>query len=438
MKKTIHLRQTLLFLGDIILYYSALIITIILNFQKQEIPSALSQHILPFTFILPVWLLIFFLFGFYQLEKLKTRYLIIKQTLVAFLVAGILSVVFFYLTPFFGIAPKTNLLIFGTIFLLFVLLWRFFLAQIWKSYFKKNILVVGAGEEIENFIKTLKSSPQFGYSIVATLKSWDAETVKNLISKNKIHIIVLDKRNFSLGSQRMLYFLLSRGIDIWDFYFAYESIFQKIPINHIDYGWFMNNLKEGEKLFVDKIKRLIDILLAIIFIIISLPLSLLISLSIKLEDRGPIFYKQKRVGKNLKEFYIYKFRSMIPDAEKSVVVWAQENDPRITKVGRFLRKTHLDELPQMINILKGDISFVGPRPERPEFVKELEKKIPFYNLRHIIKPGFTGWAQIKFRYARSIEDTFQKLEYDLYYIKNRSLILDLYILIKTINLLFRE
>ncbi len=438
MKKTIRLRQILLFLGDIILYYSALIITIILSFQKQEIQLALSQHILPFTFILPVWLLIFFLFGFYQLEKLRTQYLIIKQTLAAFLLAGILSVVFFYLTPFFGIAPKTNLLIFGTIFLLFLLLWRFFLAQIWKSYFKKNVLVVGTGEEIENFIETLKSSPQFGYSIVATLKSWDIETIKNLISKNKIQIIVLDKKNFSLGSQKILYFVLSKGIDIWDFHFAYESIFQKIPINHIDYGWFLNNLKEGKKLFVDRIKRLGDIFLATIFIIVFFPLGLIISLLTKLEDRGPVFYKQKRVGKNLKEFYIYKFRSMIPDAEKFIAIWAQKNDPRITKVGRFLRKTHLDELPQMINILKGDISFVGPRPERPEFVKELEKKVPFYNLRHIVKPGFTGWAQIKFRYARSIEDTFQKLEYDLYYIKNRSLILDLYILIKTINLLFRE
>ncbi len=437
MKKAIRSRQILLFLGDIILYYSALIITIIFSFQKQEFQPALSQHILPFSLILPLWILVFFLFGFYQLEKLGARYFIIKQIPVAFLVAVIFSAIFFYLVPFFGITPKTNLLIFGVTFLLFICLWRLFLLRIWKSHFKKNILVVGSGKEIENFIETLKNSPHFGYSVVAVLKTWKQETIKNYILKNRIQIIILDKKNFSLDSQKILYFILSRNIDIWDFHFAYESIFQKIPINHINYGWFLNNLKEGEKLFIDKTKRLIDILLAIIFIIASLPLSLLISLLIKLEDKGPVFYKQKRIGKNLKEFYIYKFRSMIPDAEKFIAVWAQKNDPRITKVGKFLRKTHLDELPQMINILKGDISFVGPRPERPEFVKDLEKKIPFYNLRHIIKPGFTGWAQIKFRYARSIEDTFQKLEYDLYYIKNRSLLLDLYILIKTINLLFR-
>ena len=128
---------------------------------------------------------------------------------------------------------------------------------------------------------------------------------------------------------------------------------------------------------------------------------------------------------------------MVPNAEKNGPLWAEKNDPRITKVGKILRRTHLDELPQMINVLKGDISLVGPRPERPEFVEKLEKEIPYYHLRHIVKPGFTGWAQIKFRYARSVIDSLEKFEYDLYYIKNRSLLLDIYILLKTFGLFFR-
>jgi len=186
------------------------------------------------------------------------------------------------------------------------------------------------------------------------------------------------------------------------------------------------------------LKRFVDIILAFSIIIITSPLWLIFAVLIKLEDKGPVFYRQKRVGKDRNEFWLTKFRSMKIDAENGKAKWAEKDDPRITKIGRFLRKIHLDELPQMLNILKGDISLVGPRPERPEFVKKLEKEIPHYHLRHIIRPGFTGWAQIKFRYGRTVEDSHEKFQYDLYYIKNRSLFLDLGILLKTFQLFFSK
>jgi exopolysaccharide biosynthesis polyprenyl glycosylphosphotransferase len=217
---------------------------------------------------------------------------------------------------------------------------------------------------------------------------------------------------------------------------AYETLLHKIPIDFVSQTWFLQNLSEGDKKIYDKIKRFDDIILTSLIVIITSPLWLIFALLIKLEDKGPMFYKQKRVSKDGKDFWLTKFRSMKVDAENGEAKWAEKNDPRITKIGRFLRKIHLDELPQMINVLKGDISLVGPRPERPEFVKKLEKEIPHYQLRHIIRPGFTGWAQIKFRYGRTIEDSHEKFQYDLYYIKNRSLFLDLGVLLKTFQLFF--
>jgi len=177
---------------------------------------------------------------------------------------------------------------------------------------------------------------------------------------------------------------------------------------------------------------------ASILLALTFPLWPVIALAIKWESSGPIFYSQERIGANGKLFRLTKFRSMINNAEIGRPVWAQKNDPRVTRMGNILRRTHLDELPQMINIIKGDLSLVGPRPERMEFVKELEKQIPHYNIRHIIKPGFTGWAQVNFHYARTPMDTYEKFQYDLYYLKNRSLILDFSILLKTINLIFKN
>jgi len=219
---------------------------------------------------------------------------------------------------------------------------------------------------------------------------------------------------------------------------AYEIICDKIPISFVAQTWFLENLKEGEKGFHDKAKRIIDILLAFLLLLLTFPFWPFIILAIKLEDKGPIFYYQERTGKDRKPFLLIKFRSMIKDAEKEKAVWAEKEDSRITRVGKFLRQSHLDEIPQMLNVLKGDISLVGPRPERPEFVQQLEKEIPHYHIRHLIKPGFTGWAQIKFRYGRSIMDSFEKFQYDLYYLKNRSLILDLRILLKTFQLFLKK
>jgi exopolysaccharide biosynthesis polyprenyl glycosylphosphotransferase len=189
-----------------------------------------------------------------------------------------------------------------------------------------------------------------------------------------------------------------------------------------------------QSLYATHIKRIMDIILSSIGLVTASPIIVLTALAIKLDSKGSVLYKQKRIGLNETEFELLKFRSMSVDAEADEQpVWAKENDPRTTRVGRIIRKTRIDEIPQMWNVLKGEMSFIGPRPERPEFVGKLEEDIPYYFFRHAVKPGITGWAQINYRYGASREDAAEKLQYDLFYIKNLSAFLDLRILMKTVE-----
>ena len=187
-----------------------------------------------------------------------------------------------------------------------------------------------------------------------------------------------------------------------------------------------------------RVKRLIDLILSSVLLAISAPLVVFFGLLIKLTSKGPMFFKQTRVGFKSELFTIYKLRTMAIDAEASGAQWAKKNDSRITPLGRFLRQTRIDELPQCWNVLKGNMSFVGPRPERPEFTKELTEKIPYYDLRHLVKPGLTGWAQVNYPYGASIEDSLKKLQYELYYIKNQTLLLDLNIMLRTLITVFQR
>ncbi len=221
-------------------------------------------------------------------------------------------------------------------------------------------------------------------------------------------------------------------VDIRSFY---EHVVKSLPISQITEEWLLQN--EGFNLntrgSLRRLKRALDVLISLVVLVPAAPVMLLTAIAIRLESPGPVIYKQDRVGLFEKEFTVYKFRSMRTDAEKNGAVWARAHDDRITRVGRFIRKVRIDELPQIWNILKGDMSFIGPRPERMTFVKELKKQIPYYSLRHTVKPGLTGWAQVSYPYGASVEDSFRKLEYDLYYIKNISILLDITIILKTVG-----
>jgi len=395
------------------------------------------RHLFPFTILYLSWLIVFYISGLYELALFRKFSTLYVRILTALLICAGLGVFFFYLFPFFGITPKTNLALTIAFFGILTVAWRNIFSSIFASHFQNKVAIIGRNAQAEELSQIIQNNPHLGYKFIAFLDP--QEDVLWQIQTKKPDILILAE-NIEPRSPLVetLYRCLPLKIDLIDLAQAFEIICEKIPITFINQIWFLENLKERKREFYEKLKRLIDVISSFLILFFTSPLWLIIALAIKLEDGGPIFYFQKRVGKDRKSFSLIKFRSMKVNAEEYGAIWAEKNDPRITKIGKILRQSHLDELPQMINILKGEISLVGPRPERPEFVSQLEKEIPYYHLRHLIKPGFTGWAQIKFRYARSVMDSFEKFQYDLYYLKNRSFFLDLKILLKTFNLFFKK
>jgi lipopolysaccharide/colanic/teichoic acid biosynthesis glycosyltransferase len=259
---------------------------------------------------------------------------------------------------------------------------------------------------------------------------WD--TIANASVDLPINIIIAEHTD----PQSILELSQTLGAEPMTLLEGFETFFAKVPLELMTDEMAITLMTRHDNKAVQFFYRIVEIIFASLILIITSPFLLIAIIARLIEDGTPVFYSQKRVGKNGKLFSVYKLRSMTKDAEKDGAVWADHKDTRITTLGNILRKTHIDEVPQMLNIIKGDIALVGPRPERPEFVSQLEKQIPYYFLRHTIRPGFTGWAQIKYRYARTIDDAKEKFEYDLYYIKNRNALLDVGIVLKTLQIIF--
>ncbi len=433
-----HLREKkiVLLLGDILLMYGALVLTMWVRFGDLY-AQQLMVHALPFSFVYVLWLLSFYVLGLYDLSLIPSSQKFLGRFLGELVLMMAIGSAFFYLIPTSAITPKTNLLVHVALLGGLVLLWR-------SMYFRKlatlnpwHIGIFGEPKEVQDLHTLIRQHRHLGFESV-TFSVLDT-SLPEKIRKHGLHVVVLPNQATTDSELlQVMYATLPMGTAYMSFAQAYERFSKKIPLSSIDQRWFLNNVAERHDGLYQQVKRLGDFVVALLLLTLSLPVWILIALVIKLEDRGQIFYTQRRVGKNNKLFSIIKFRSMRKDAEAYGVQWAQKRDARVTRVGAFLRASHLDELPQLINVLRGDISLVGPRPERPEFVSQLEKEVPHYHIRHLITPGFTGWAQINFRYARSVMDSQEKFEYDLYYIKNRSLFLDLLILLKTARLFFPQ
>jgi len=264
----------------------------------------------------------------------------------------------------------------------------------------------------------------------------DLASLPSIIAQHHIDRVVvsLSDRRGALPISELLQAKLS-GVRVEDAATTYERIAGKILIESIRPSWLIFSDGFRASRTTRLLKRTVDLLLATVGLAVSSPLMLAAAIAIRLESPGPVLYSQERVGEAGRRFILYKFRSMRVDAEAGAPLWASENDERVTLVGRFIRLTRIDELPQLWNVLRGDMSFVGPRPERPFFVEQLAAVIPFYMQRHAVKPGITGWAQIKYRYGSSIEDATEKLRYDLYYIKHLSILFDLSIVLDTVTVI---
>lgn len=305
---------------------------------------------------------------------------------------------------------------------------------------KQKILFVGENSYTKDLLESIKNDDQ--YKLMGFLKDEKDETLQKIVLKmcavGKIDIIV-DFGEDLLKDPKLVDILLQyklSGLQFYNYLEFYEMYENKLPVSHLSSKWFLEN--SGFEIYYNnfnlRVKRLLDLIFAIIIGICTLPLMIMAAIIVKIESKGPIFFVQERIGEGNKKFNIVKFRSMTTDAEKNGPQWASKNDNRVTHWGKIMRATRIDELPQLWNVLRGEMSFVGPRPEREYFIQQLEKEIPYYNLRHTVKPGLTGWAQVMYPYGASVEDAYRKLQYDLYYIKHHDIIFDIKVLLKTITI----
>lgn len=338
--------------------------------------------------------------------------------------------------------------------ILLIFAWRLSYSYVLdKGFFNQKIAIMGSSDLAGNIYREISDKKDCGYEISlviseATEKQWpilkkttpviylhNNDTFLEAISKlniDKIIVALKEKRNnFPL---KALLDCRVRGTDVVDGNSFYETLTGKLSVEQINPGWLIFSDGFRHSQLKRYLKRLFDLIIASVMIVILLPLIIFIAIIIKLESRGPVLFSQERIGEKRKPYPVYKFRSMVEDAEKlSGPKWAEDDDPRVTRVGKFIRKWRLDELPQLWNVLKGDMSFVGPRPERAYFIEKLEKEIPYYGKRFTVKPGLTGWAQVSYGYGATIEDAIEKLNYELFYIKNMSILMDIVIVFRTVK-----
>ncbi|MBM3256769.1 MAG: sugar transferase [Candidatus Liptonbacteria bacterium] len=432
----------LLLIGDIATLYISLVATLLIRHGAAFGPELYDRHLAPFSIIFALWILVFYTAGLYDIRRLRNSLEFFKTLSLALATNALLTVTLFYLVPFFGIAPKTNLFIFLGIFTVLEVTWRRF----WNLYAAKGeapnkVVLIGEGQSAREIEEIISHNPQLGYSLVKHLPPTLPTGVtpgflRESLAASGGNLVVIDRKLKSIPTlNRELYALLRTGVEVKDIPSFYESLFKKVPLQEIEEGWILENIADQTR-FYDPLKRGFEFCAALFLFIALLPLEILLGLLVILTSRGPAIYKQVRVGKYGEEFTLYKFRTMRRDAERHGPQWSGPQDARVTLVGKILRHTHLDELPQLWNILRGDLSFVGPRPERPEFVRDLKEKVAYYEIRLLVKPGVTGWAQINYRSDITTEDVAEKIKYDIYYVKNRSPILDIAIVFRTLKTLF--
>ncbi len=450
-KKSFHIdiseRKLLLRTFDVVSMLLSLIIAS--KYTSFTYIDVNSDLIYSWFFILAIYFLLFGqIFQLYNLKVSNNRFLVIRSVFVT----ALITTLFYIFSPFITPSLPTNRLQIIYFFLLItlpVILWRFlYIALLFSPRYFKTIIVIGHTSRTEKLIELIQFK---NYHNIATYVSNaeieglnnfnDVKTVDliELVSANLASEIVISTSGFSGDTisrlNKQLIFLFETGVNIKSFETYYEEVTNRIPKEYLDFNFYKNiNFSvNNDNQFFHFMQIVIDVLISLIgitFFICIIPLILIGNL---IGNRGPLFYTQDRVGFKGEVFKIYKLRSMVKYAEIDGAVWAKKNDKRITSFGKLLRNTRLDEFPQFINILKGEMSLIGPRPERPEFVSDLEEKIPFYAIRHIVRPGLTGWAQVNYPYANTIEEQETKLRYDLYYIKERSFFLNFKILIKTVS-----
>ena len=419
-----------------------------------------ASHVLSYWYMFPVllggWWMLAWLNDLYNIPSSVKKVLSFTRiTVVGGLGTAIYLVAYFLAPP--QTLPRFYYFTFLVIVLIAIMFWRWMYASLFTMpSFRHCILIVGSGDRGRSIARELNLASGLNYHVLGYVEkettTHDTENddlpivgqmadLPHLVKRFQVHeVVVAIERHIDANLFQLLIECQARGVRISLMADLYEQIYRRVPVEYIDPGWALQVI-QGRAVFNRlqlSLKRLSDLALGLLALPVWALFVPVIALAIRLDSPGPIFYRQIRCGRAGRPFSILKFRTMISDAEKDGKPrWATENDDRITRVGRFLRKARLDELPQVLNVLRGEMSFIGPRPERPEFVEELQHQIPFYRARLMVKPGLSGWAQVHYNYGNSVEDALIKLQYDLYYLHSWSLWLDLYIIFKTVGVVFK-
>jgi sugar transferase (PEP-CTERM system associated) len=422
---------------------SFLLATACLVGPDSDIALIYENGILKIAGITIFTLLLSYYFDLYEPQRISGRWEIYFRLLLVLSVLSFVLAALLYLYPEIEIGP--NVLLAGAAILAIALgLWRS--AYEWiigLPAFRQRVYVLGSGERARAVSETLRTRRDAGMEVVdgegkgafnSDPERFAADLRIFAKSKTRIDriIVAMEDRRGSMPTRELLDLRL-RGVVIEDASLLMERVTGKLPLDGLNpsaliftQGFNVNALQQFGR-------RLASFSVSLIGLLICLPLIPFLMLAVRVSSPGPIFFRQTRIGRRGRPFSILKFRTMRQDAEVDGAMWAAKNDPRVTSIGRFMRITRLDEIPQLWNVFRGEMAFVGPRPERPEFVEWLTQEIPFYDLRHMVRPGITGWAQVRYKYGASLEETKQKLEYDLYYVKHLSLGLDLLIMFETIK-----
>lgn len=405
------------------------------------------------SIVLGLYLTVFAsIFELYNLQK-ASKFEVVVQNII---LTSSVTVLFYLLTPFYTPQLPGNRLQIVYFYIavnLALFVWRFaYINLIATPRFNKRILLLGNAKDLEVIIKSLHASDP-NYRVVGfintdkstsipplleAIEAFPAHKLASIVEEHSISEVVVatpQGKGITVEINAELITLLEKGTPIREYTQVYEELTRRVPVHHAEkdfYRYFPFSRSNQNKLYLF-FHRILDLLFSLLGLIFGLLIFPIVMIGNLFANRGPLFYSQIRVGQNGKHFRIYKLRSMVIDAEKDGAQFAGKQDVRVTKFGRFLRKTRFDEIPQFINVIKGDMSVIGPRPERPVFVAQLSEKIPFYEVRHLVKPGVTGWAQVNATYGATDADALEKLQYDLYYIKHRRLFLDISIVIKTLS-----
>ncbi|MDO8493037.1 MAG: sugar transferase [bacterium] len=414
----------ILLFGDLILFVVSLWLTLFIRYNEWPDQDIFVSHLKPFLLLFVFWVLVFFISGLYDKQTNAFKQKLPGVIFNAQLVNSIIAVLFFYFIPYFEIAPKVNLFIYLLITIVSISAWRIFLVEYIYLRRSENVLMVGLGKETDEIEVEIRANKKYGLTVFNKVPVLTEAALGDV--PKRVFTIITDINK----APSSLIFSNVKFIDLND---LYENIFDKVALSNLSDAWFLKNISNYQKFVYDFLKRAMDIVASLIIGLVSLPLYPLVWLAIKIDDGGPVFIVQDRIGQGNKIMKIIKFRSMTAsDSGK----WVVKDDNRITRVGKFLRKSRIDELPQLLNILRGDLSLIGPRPDITDLGLKLREEIPYYTMRNLIKPGLSGWAQIHQDLPpQSVEETKERLAYDFYYLKNRSFVLDMQIALKTIKTL---